>query len=179
MKSTYYDLYKRLNMLTMREHRLLNEDKELFDDSVKKQIKERDEQYTELLRHFVSITKVRNQLKEIFKWIFFVMLLVIIASVVYFCCSLMSLFMAKADIDQLIKAIPLFITAVASFVSIVITIPVIIVKYLFSTKEDENITNIIIHTQDHDTSGRKWTSDSSNGNKELKYNFTNIDTDDK
>ena len=45
------------------------------------------------------------------------------------------------------------------FVSAIITIPTTITKYLFSTSEDENITQIILHTQEHDVSGRKWAMD--------------------
>lgn len=45
------------------------------------------------------------------------------------------------------------------FVSAIITIPVTITKYLFSTEEDKNITQIILHTQDHDTTGRQWAMD--------------------
>lgn len=41
----------------------------------------------------------------------------------------------------------------------IIAIPIAITKYLFSTKEDENITNIILHTQRHDSSGRQWALD--------------------
>ena len=45
------------------------------------------------------------------------------------------------------------------FVSAIITIPTTITKYLFSTTEDENITEIILHTQEHDVNGRKWAMD--------------------
>lgn len=39
---------------------------------------------------------------------------------------------------------------------------VTITKYLFNTEENKNITGIILHTQDHDTSGRQWAMDFRN-----------------
>jgi hypothetical protein len=44
-------------------------------------------------------------------------------------------------------------------VSVIIAIPISITKYLFSAKEDKNTTDIILHTQEHDTTGRQWTLD--------------------
>lgn len=71
-------------------------------------------------------------------------------------CSLFSKYMSFAKINEIIESMPLLITAIVGFVSSIISIPVAITKYLFSTKEDENITQIILHTQDHDTNGRQW-----------------------
>ena len=68
-------------------------------------------------------------------------------------------FISQGTIEQLIEAIPLFITSIVGLVSVIIAIPIAITKYLFSTKEDENITKIILHTQEHDTTGRQWTLD--------------------
>lgn len=59
----------------------------------------------------------------------------------------------------MVESLPLLVTSMVGFVSAIITIPVTITKYLFSTKEDENITQIILHTQEHDTSGRQWAMD--------------------
>lgn len=135
------------------------EDDDTFRNKAKGQISQRDEKYTDLLDHFVKITKWRNVLKEIFKWSFYVAIIVamiIMAIIVY---RLYSKLFSEADIDQIISSIPLLITSLVSFVSTIIAIPLTITKYLFSTKEDENITEIILHTQKHDTSGRKWAMD--------------------
>lgn len=40
-------------------------------ESVEKEIVKRDQKYTELLESYVSITKIRNRIKEIHKWLFF------------------------------------------------------------------------------------------------------------
>lgn len=76
------------------------------------------------------------------------------------------------------NAIPLLITAIVGFVSAIISIPLTITKYLFSTKEDEYITNIILHTQEHDTSGRQWTldytrNDQGTENQQISNNINN------
>ena len=64
-------------------------DDELFRNKVTKEITERDIEYTQLLSHFVYITKIRNCLKEFFKWVF---LIVIISSIVFFAFKLNSVF---------------------------------------------------------------------------------------
>lgn len=150
-------------------------DDELFRNKVTKEITERDIEYTQLLSHFVYITKIRNCLKEFFKWVF---LIVIISSIVFFAFKLNSVFdffNKEATVDQLIEAIPLFITSIVSFVSTIIAIPIAITKYLFSTKEDENITKIILHTQDHDTTGRQWVTEYKDKNSSQQNNTENSD----
>jgi len=135
------------------------EDDKTFRKSTKEQITDRDKQYTQLLMHFVKVTKVRNILKEIFKWTFY---LAIISAMVVFVIIVYNLFnkyIVDASIEQMIKSMPLLLAALVSFISAVITIPTVITKYLFSTKEDDNITKIILHTQKHDVTGRQWTTD--------------------
>lgn len=152
-------LYKTfISVLQDSESESSTEDDKIFRSNTKEQITNRDEKYTDLLSHFVGITKVRNILKEIFKWSFYIAL---ISSVVVLVCmtkSIFNMYIKEASIQQMIESIPLLITSIVGFVSVIITIPVTITKYLFSTKEDEYITQIILHAQDHDTSGREWTS---------------------
>lgn len=131
-------------------------DDSTFHDDTQTQITSRDVEYTALLKHFVTLTQIRNVLKESFKWVFF---LAIIAAGIVVCAIVFRIFnkyLSGATIEQLTQAIPLLMTAMISFVSVVIAIPLAITKYLFSTKEDENITSIILHTQDHDVNGRQW-----------------------
>ena len=45
------------------------------------------------------------------------------------------------------------ITALISFISTIIVVPLTIAKFLFNAKEDDNITTLIKHTQEHDVSG--------------------------
>lgn len=151
----YYNII--LNALDDKKYNKTEDDKQ-FRNQTQNEIAKRDQEYTQLLSHFVKITRVRNVLKEIFKWTFYLM---IIASIIALICMTSTLFHAyvtRAKIEEVIESMPLLITAIVSFVSVIITIPVTITKYLFSTKEDENITEIILHTQKHDTTGREWTS---------------------
>ncbi len=61
----------------------------------------------------------------------------------------------KCSSEQLISAVPVFVTAFGAFISSIVAVPLSVTKYLFSTCEDEYITQIISHTQEHDLSGRK------------------------
>ena len=51
------------------------EDDKTFRRQTKEEIIHRDQKYTELLNHFVVITKIRNVLKEFFKWSFYLMII--------------------------------------------------------------------------------------------------------
>lgn len=132
----------------------IEDDKE-FDTESQKQLLERDKQYSELLMHFVDITKTRNKSKENNKWIYFriVMGLMISLSAIIVCTIIVILI--KCNASQIVESIPVLITAIAGFASVIIAIPVSITQYLFSTKEDKYITSIISHTQEHDLSSRK------------------------
>lgn len=137
-----------------------------FERDSQKNITNRDIAYTELLYHYSFITKIRNYLKEFHKWIYFwiIMILIIFFG---FC-----VFKLLKDIDitktNSIENLIMIITSLISFSSVVISIPLIITKYLFSSKEDKRIADIILHTQDHDLSGRQWAID-------FKKNITKSD----
>lgn len=109
-------------------------------------IADRDVYYKELLGNYKRLTRVRNILKEIHKWLFFWFIIiacfVIIAFLIQYICS------TKSNISENYVAV---ITAIVSLTTTVISIPLIITKYLFNTKEDDNITQIISKTQEHDT----------------------------
>lgn len=148
------------------------EDDKTFRKNTKQQITSRDEKYSELLTHFVKLTKIRNIIKEIFKWTFYLVVMSAIIVLILIVYNLFNKYISSANIEQILDSAPLLITAMVGFVSTIITIPVTITKYLFSTEEDKNITQIILHTQEHDTSGRRWTMEfnniegNSNDNKE-------------
>lgn len=132
------------------------EDDNTFRQKTTRQISNRDAEYSKLLQHFVKITQIRNGLKEFFKWSFYLLVMgsiIVLTIIVY---RLFNKYVSSANIEQISESLPLLITAMVGFVSTIITIPVTITKYLFSTDEDKNITQIILHTQDHDTSGRQW-----------------------
>lgn len=132
------------------------EDDITFRKKTTEQISTRDAEYSKLLQHFVEITRIRNKLKEIFKWSFYFIVISAIFALIIIVYRLFNKYVSSANIEQILESSPLLITAMVGFVSTIITIPVTITKYLFSTDEDKNITQIILHTQEHDTSGRQW-----------------------
>ena len=101
----------------------------------------------------------RLVLKEFFKWSFYLTLIFALIALVKITYSLFNKYTSSATIEQISESLPLLITSMVGFVSAIITIPTTITKYLFSTTEDENITEIILHTQEHDVNGRKWAMD--------------------
>lgn len=135
-----------------------SDDDKTFREKTTNELSNRDVEYTELLTHFVSITKIRNLIKEIFKWLFLSTVIISIFILLFLICSLFKKFRSE-DISKLAEFVPLLTTSLIGFVSAIIAIPITITKYLFSTKEDENITQIILHTQEHDTNGRQWIMD--------------------
>lgn len=132
------------------------EDDELFRKKTTKQISERDKKYTQLLSHFVNITRIRNYLKEFFKWSFLLTIVSAIIVLIVIVFKLVDKCLALENFDQIVQTLPLLITAFLGFVSTVIVIPATITKFLFNTEEDKNITSIIEHTQKHDVNGRAW-----------------------
>lgn len=130
-----------------------------FDKEAQKQIIRRDEQYSDLLEHFVYITKERNYSKEKNKWIFFKIIMGLLIVLNITIVVTITVLLVRCNSNELVKSIPVFITAIAGFASSIIAIPLSITKYLFSTQEDEYITKIISHTQEHDSSGRKILKD--------------------
>lgn len=121
--------------------------------TVSQGVAERDSGYTNLLKNYVSLTKGRNILKEVHKWIFFWIIIVgtvvIGAFLIGFVNTQVSSMEQNGSFNS--DAIAALISALVSLVTVVISIPIIITKYLFNTKEDENITAIIKETQEHDS----------------------------
>lgn len=155
-----------------------NNDDDVFRQKITAEISNRDTEYSNLLKHFVNITKIRNVLKEFFKWTFYLFVIYsvyILTRIIY---SLFNKYISYADIKQILDSLPLLITAMVGFVSTIITIPVCITKYLFSTEEDKNITQIILHTQEHDTNGRQWAIDFKKIVEKLNENNSEINNKD-
>lgn len=125
-----------------------------FETISRKNISERDEAYTDLLKHFVTITKIRNKAKEIHKWVYFWLIMIFMMSFIRFTFLLINKvdFSNTNDISNLVMVI----TTIVSFASVMISVPLIITKYLFSSKEDKRIAKIILHTQKHDIDGKKF-----------------------
>lgn len=117
------------------------------------QILERDKKYTELLNSYTTITKFRLVCKEVHKWLFFWM--VITASVLCLVISyrLINIILEQDSVDAIVDAFPALLSAFTAFIATVVAVPLTIAQFLFNTGEDDNITKLIQHTQDHDVSG--------------------------
>lgn len=124
-----------------------------FETISKKNISNRDESYTSLLAHFVKITRIRNIVKEIHKWLYFWIITVFMAIFLYAVCHLI-INIDLADVT-LVSGLSVILPLLMSFTSVVISIPLIVTKYLFSSKEDKRIAKLIEHTQNHDLDGKK------------------------
>lgn len=124
-----------------------------FKSISRKNISDRDESYTNLLDHFIRITKYRNVIREVHKWIYFWIIMALTASFVVFVFR----FADKVDFsnNDYTNNMILGISAMVSFCSVIISVPLIITKYLFSSKEDKRIAKIILHTQQHDLDGKR------------------------
>lgn len=139
-----YIAYSRLNF---------NDSDEDVSGSLTTQIARRDIYYTTLLKDHQKLTKARGICKEIHKWLFFWLMVAASCVAIYYIHKTLSVVLNSEDINIVVDSIPLIITALVSFISTIIAVPLTIVKFLFNTKEDDNITTLIQHTQDHDSAG--------------------------
>ena len=114
------------------------------------QLEERGKVYTKLIDDYAGITKIRNISKEIHKWVFFWLIVLVGAIVVSEGCKIIQRVLTIEDVNKFIEATPIIITVFATLLSSIIGIPLTITKFLFNEKEDENITKTIYHTQKHD-----------------------------
>lgn len=155
LKDYYYDDYNWLLKEYISNHEFFSQ---LFTDddpgdTISQGIARRDSSYTELLGNYVKLTKRRNKLKEFHKWVFFWLIIFACAAFGYFLirfvinsanCLLLE---QQFTSDTLIA----FVSALASLITVIVSIPIIITKYLFNTNEDDNIAKIIMGTQQHDS----------------------------
>lgn len=125
---------------------------ESLETQLEIQIKARDDLYTRLLDDYRKITQTRNNRKELHKWIFFWL---IVASGTYLVLCIGEVIhrvLLIEDAQMFISAVPVLITSFVSLLASVVTIPLTVTKFLFNEKEDDNITQTIHKTQEHDKS---------------------------
>lgn len=143
--------YNNINDLILKAiDRVFIESDDDLEEILKKQLGKRGVIYTQLLENYAKTTKWRNRFKEFHKWTFFWLVAFAGGVIVYYICRIMNKILDSKSIDEFIKTVPVIITAFVSLLSTVIGIPMTITKFLFNAKEDDNITDTIHHTQDHD-----------------------------
>lgn len=150
MVTNYYHLHKKYLKGSVLHFTMSDED---VSDSLTTQIAERDIYYTDLLKNHISLTHARGICKEVHKWLFFWILIVACCFGISYIHKIFNVILSAEDITLIIDSIPVIITALISLISTIIAVPITITKFLFNTKEDDNITTLIQHTQDHDSSG--------------------------
>ena len=111
---------------------------------------EREQTYTDITADFeFNYSKTHNQkrrLKETFFW--FIMILYTAIILVSLACIVTSLIIGGKHTD-------IVIGSVASIITSVISIPIIIANYLFPTGEDRDMTTMISKMQDYDNGLRR------------------------
>lgn len=120
--------------------------------NIQTQIVERDEKYTDLLTTYLEVTEWRLRTKEIYKLFFLLCVGAACNSGLKVCYQVVNRLLAEKDIQVVLDGIPALLAALTAFVATVIVVPHTIAQFLFDTKEDDNITAIIKHTQKHDSS---------------------------
>lgn len=147
--------------------------------SIAEEIVNRDKRYSELLGSYTKVTKVRLVLKEIHKWLFFWMVVAACFCVGRLAYRLIDKVLAAGELQSVIDAVPAILTAFTAFVSTVIVVPMTITKFLFNTKEDDNITSLIQHTQQHDTTNIDMLKERFSKNQEKTKRYSRENTEDE
>ncbi len=150
MATNYNHLHKKYLRGSVLHFTMSDED---VSGSLTTQIAERDKHYTNLLKNHISLTNARGICKEIHKWLFFWILMIACCFGLFYIHKIFQVILSANDITLIINSIPVIITALISLISTIIAVPITITKFLFNTKEDDNITTLIKHTQEHDASG--------------------------
>lgn len=143
-----YDYISRM-YISPRHMRAVTSDKDP-GDILGGQIEAREKLYTKLLRNYSRITRVRNILKEVHKWIFFWAVIVVGGIITSLGTQIVTKVLLFEDPYIFLESVPILIVAFVSFISTVIVVPLTITNFLFNVKEDNNITSTIHATQDHD-----------------------------
>lgn len=147
-------------------------------DKIGNELENREELYTHILKDYSKITKIRNILKEAHKWVFFWLIIaagIIIMVLLY---SVIDRVLKLENSEQFLEAVPIIITVFVSLITVVIGIPTIIAKFLFNTKEDDNITQTVHHTQDHDYNEITLLKERYVSNKKIESNSSTTVTND-
>ncbi len=123
-------------------------------------LKSRDKQYSDLLQDFTTYAHERNIVKANQRKDFYDLVKTILcfSGIIFIILACRILLMTPKEISLLLPAI---ITGFISFFAEFISLLAIIAKYLFDSKEDDNITKIITHTQDFDNGGREYIKNAS------------------
>ena len=132
-----------------------------FEQKTQAQISARGQAYEQLLKNYVKLAKERNDSKEAKKNSFYCLIKwILILSGVLFCVLFIRVIFLS--VEDMAKLLPVVAAAFATFLGEFISLPTIVAKYLFNNDEDNNMTEIIKHTQDFDISSQNSMSGKNN-----------------
>lgn len=110
--------------------------------------KEHSKQYTELLTNYVENSKATLKSKQCQKKWFFIVSMVVLSIAMII--SIVGIYIVSTGsndtIDKLISVIPSLLT----FFTPLFVIPNLIAKYLFNTKDEEHMIEVVKHIISHD-----------------------------
>lgn len=154
MNDEFDDIYKEFGQVTDDSGKELKNDKDSPREAIIQRMADREAQYTQMTENFVKINYHRYQYKEFHKWTFFwVMTVILIFIAVIF--GIVAIRVIATPIEQLIEHIPILLGAYASFISAIITIPLLIGKYLFSKTEEADLSKFVENMQAYDRKGQE------------------------
>lgn len=106
------------------------------------------EQYTELLTSYVKNSKKTFMSKHIQKTWFFIISMAILSFAVI--CSIVIIYEVSTGSDKSIDKIVNLIPSLLTFFTPLFVIPNLIAKYLFNTKDEEHMIEVVKHIISHD-----------------------------
>lgn len=149
---------KQIDGLFNKEIRTLPEDKDLKSNAILNNFKiehgrimnEHAEEYTGLLREYITNSRNSARQKKWFKTVFFIVAVSMLASsfVIFGFISVKLIGKGWKDVDT--TALAGLISSLVGLLSLYIVIPKIIADYLFNQKEDENMTKMVESIQVYD-----------------------------
>lgn len=120
-----------------------------FNKMVRTEINDRETHYTRLLEMFIDFYEKKQSQKTILKWIFFAGMIMCLAAIIFFSVSI-GINAAKFNLEEFSTFVPVIITAAVSFISAIVSIPLVITNYIFDNTEDEKLVDLIGKMQAHD-----------------------------
>lgn len=142
------------NILGDSSEKIIDRDKELLSVNDKGHLIKRNEQYDKLITLYVDRIAIQEKSnKKIKLAIVFTVLLILLSITAAF-----TKFMAY-DIKEVtnFSAAAVALSGTFTFIAALLTLPKMIVQYLFNVEEEANMVNVIRNIQDYDAAIRsKW-----------------------
>ena len=110
----------------------------------------RNNMYTDLLSQYIDKYKHKEKDKKIYKWIFFIIVMLAMAAVITVCLIVVVSLTIKAESTSLAD-FAVVLTSIGGIISTIVIIPKIIAEYLFPSDEESNMIDLVKNMQQNDT----------------------------